>query len=355
MEKFTLNIEELLLSLVPCLVMAVLAVVLPMLCRRLLNRLIRRLKGHVAQWLDIFLEAFTAPLVQIMRCTLVMLALLFLPFTFNGAAYQRVVWQIYLCAMILSLGWGFWRASPLCRLLFRSAQNRLDLKSTQTVSRFFENIYRALVGVFTGIALLDCFGVPVTGLLTGAGVAGLAVSLAAQSTLSSFIAGVTLVLEHPFGIGDYISIGSFEGTVEDISFRSTRMRTVDNTVITVENSKVCAEYIQNLTERDSRLWTFTVGVTYDTPPEKIKAVCAGLTAMFNQKTDIRPGSVEVNLAAFGASSIDIEVRCYVMLMNITAFRAFKNSMHLQIMDLMARQGCEFAFPSATVYLQGAEN
>ena len=104
--------------------------------------------------------------------------------------------------------------------------------------------------------MLDQLGVPVSGLLTGAGVAGLAVSLAAQSTLSNLIAGVTLVLEHPFGIGDYVVLGSYEGTVEDISFRSTRIRTADNVAITIENSKICSEYIQNCDRRTSRLWAF---------------------------------------------------------------------------------------------------
>lgn len=91
------------------------------------------------------------------------------------------------------------------------------------MGRFFENIFRAVVGVVAGIAVLDALGIPVTGLLTGAGVAGIGITLAAQSTMSNLIAGVALVLEHPFGIGDYVILGSYEGTVEDISFRSTRI------------------------------------------------------------------------------------------------------------------------------------
>ena len=139
------------------------------------------------------------------------------------------------------------------------------------MGHFFENIFHALVGLFAGIAMLDRLGVPVSGLLTGAGVAGLAVSLAAQSTLNNLIAGITLVLERPFGIGDYIVLGDCEGTVEDISFRSTRIRSPDNVAITIENSKITAEYIQNYDRRQSRLWKFAIGLTYDTPREKTRA------------------------------------------------------------------------------------
>ena len=117
---------------------------------------------------------------------------------------------------------------------------------------FLENIFRALVLLFAGIAMLDTMGVPVTGLLTGAGVAGIAISLAAQSTLSNLIAGVALVLEHPFGIGDYIVLGSLEGTVEDISFRSTKFRTLDNVVVSIENSKVASSTSATATSAKSR-------------------------------------------------------------------------------------------------------
>ena len=96
--------------------------------------------------------------------------------------------------VILYLGLGCWRAAPITRLLLRSAENHLDLQTNKTMGRFFENIFHALVMLFVGIAVLDRMGVPVSGLLTGAGVAGLAVSLAAQTTLNNLIAGVTLVL-----------------------------------------------------------------------------------------------------------------------------------------------------------------
>ena len=176
-------------------------------------------------------------------------------------------------------------------------------------------------------------------------------SLAAQSTLSNLIAGITLVMERPFGIGDYIVLGSFEGTVEEISFRSTKLRTPDNCLITVENSKVSAEYIQNVTTRNSRLWNFVIGVTYDTPRDRIEALCADLTALCQAEPMVLADTVQVALIGFGASSIDIDLRMYVTTLGLNDFRALKNRLNLQIMDLMERRGCEFAFPSTSVYLE----
>ena len=241
-------------TLVPSLVLALLAVVLPMLFRRIADGFLRRTKSHMASWLHILLESYVFPLAMILRVFLFLLAISMLPFVFvTDAKFQNVLDVGSDLLVIFFLGLGSWRAAPVSRLLLHSAENRLDLQTHQTMGRFFENIFRALVLLFAGIAMLDTMGVPVTGLLTGAGVAGIAISLAAQSTLSNLIAGVALVLEHPFGIGDYIVLGSLEGTVEDISFRSTKFRTLDNVVVSIENSKVASEYICNCDQRKSRL------------------------------------------------------------------------------------------------------
>ncbi len=210
---------------------------------------------------------------------------------------------------------------------------------------------RRVAGEAAGdLAALDAELASVFEALTGAGVAGLAVSLAAQSTLNSLIAGITLVLERPFGIGDYIVLGDCEGTVEDISFRSTRIRSPDNVAITIENSKITAEYIQNYDRRQSRLWKFTIGLTYDTPREKIEQLTADLTAMLQAQPDVQPDGVTIALDKFNDYSIDLACRVYITKVNLRDFMQVKNTLNLQILDLMQEEGCEFAFPTTTVDL-----
>ena len=198
------------------------------------------------------------------------------------------------------------------------------------------------------LAILELFGVPVAGLLAGAGVAGLAVSLAAQSTLSNLIAGITLVLEHPFGIGDYVILGSSEGTVEDISFRSTRIRTTDNVAVTIENSKVCSEYIQNCNQRSSRLWQFTLGLTYDTTREQLNKICHDLAQMLKEQPTVRADTVTVTVDKFNDYSIDVLVRLYVTTLPYGEFLEEKSRLNLKIMQLVADAGCSFAFPTTTL-------
>ena len=322
---------------------------------RLLSRLTRwfhrRLEQYAPEWLRILNDGFDQPLLLLLRITLLFFAVLALPLPWPVSTVLRTAGRVYSACFIALLAWGLWRSAGLCQLLLRSAQNRLDLDSNKTMIRFFEKIYRALIALFAVLAILELFGVPVGGIVTGAGIAGLAVSLAAQSTLSNLIAGVTLVLERPFGIGDYVIIGSFEGTVEEISFRSTRIRTPDNVVITVENSKICSDYIQNVTDRTSRLWSFTIGLTYDTSREKIEKFTGDLTRMLQSNPGVRGETVQIILSGFGDSSIDLDVRMYVTTLSLDSFRSLKNQINLEIMDLMNCSGCSFAYPSTSVYLE----
>lgn len=345
MQELTLN---LVFQLLPALLLILGALVLPLLYTRLIRQILGGLRSHLAEWLYILFDSYVQPTALILRTTLLYIALVVLPFSFNTATYLTILETLYQLAFIFLVGLGAWRAAPICRLLLRSAQNKLDLTTNNTMGRFFENIFRALVAIFTGIALLDRLGVPVAGLLTGAGVAGLAVSLAAQSTLSNLIAGITLVLEHPFGIGDYVILGSSEGTVEDISFRSTRIRTTDNVAVTIENSKVCSEYIHNCNQRSSRLWQFTLGLTYDTTREQLDGLCQDLATMLGAQPSVRADTVTVTVDKFNAYSIDLLVRLYVTTLPYGDFLREKSRLNMEIMRLVADAGCSFAFPTTTL-------
>lgn len=343
------SVDFSLAALLPALILGASAYLLPVLYRRFAKSLLQKLHALMPEVLQILAEAYLEPTTLLLRTFLGYAALHALPVQFaeQFPVYSVLALLFRLC-VIFFIGYGAWRAAPMCRLLLRSAENHLDLATNKTMGRFFENIYKVLVVVFAGIAVLDQLGVPVTGLLTGAGVAGLAISLAAQSTLSSLIAGITLVLEHPFGIGDYIILSNVEGTVEDISFRSTRIRNADNVVITIENSKVCAEYIQNANQRTSRLWQFTLGLTYDTTEEKIQRLTQDLTQLLQSQPTVQPNGVTVTLDKFNDYSLDILVRVYLTTLPYADYLKERHRLNLQIMQTVKNAGCEFAFPTTTV-------
>ncbi|MGN0974610.1 MAG: mechanosensitive ion channel family protein [Gemmiger sp.] len=319
--------------------------------RRLFNQVRSLLTAHTPEWVHILVDGFQEPCVLLMRAGLWYCAAYAFPWP---AGWMVSVYAIANKAMrvsfMLLIAWGIWNSSPLCGLLLKSAQNHLDLESNRTMRSFFEKVYRVLVVLMTLIAVAGEF-TDVTALITGAGLAGLTVSLAAQNAVADLVAGVSLVLEHPFGLGDWIVVGGAEGAVEDISFRSTKLRTADNALITIKNSAIYAANIQNIAGRESRLWTFQLGVTYSTPRERLESLCEALRGLLNNQPEVCAGTVEVNLSEFADSSINVEIRCYVKTTGPVEFRELKNRLNLSIMDVMNAEGCEFAFPSASVYLE----
>lgn len=313
----------------------------------------RRIKLRFPQGLHVIAQGFTEPLTLLLRLLFFYVAALLVPFPED---WTQAIWAwltpFMRAATVFLVAWGFWRAAPICRMLLRSAENRLDLHTNQTIGRFLENIYRAVVLTFAVLTVLDLFGVPVASLVAGAGLVGLAISLAAQSTLTNLIAGIMLVIEHPFGIGDFIILGEFYGTVEDISFRSTRLRTPDNVLITVENTKVCSEYIQNGNERNSRLWMFTLRLPYDTPIERVDALCGELRLLFASSPDIKDEPLTVTVDEVGEDGIKLLVRAYTTTADYIEYLRIRDQLNRQILALAGRLGCRMAYPPKSVYVEG---
>jgi len=208
-----------------------------------------------------------------------------------------------------------------------------------------------------GVALIvlvgaNEIGIPALGLLAGASVAGLAVGLAAQPTLENLIGGMTLFADKPFQVGDYVRFGEDDGTVEEIGARSTRIRKLDGTQLTVPNSDIVQDRIANFTKRNNALFLHTVGVRYETTMEQIERLVERIRDGLREhpKVEVDDNLPRVRLSAFGSSSIDIEVRAYVATTSAHEFMAVQAELLAMIMHSVEGVGTSMAFPSTTAYL-----
>ena len=311
----------------------------------------RRVKLRLPEWLHMLVNGFTEPIEYCIRILLLYAGVLVIPFP---EEWTQLIFTWMTPAMravtVLLIAWGLWRASPLCRKLLYSAENRLDMNTNRTLGHFFENIYRLIVAGFAVLIVLDMLGVPVVSLVAGAGVVGLAISLAAQGTLTNLIAGITLVLEHPFGIGDFITLGDFSGTVEVITFRSTRIRTPDNVLVTVENSKVCSEYIQNGTKRESRLWTFTMRLPYELPSGRVEELSEKVRGIFENDPGIKDDPLVVTVDEIGEDGVKLLVRAYSTTADYIEYLHIRDRVNREVLSLLEQEGCAFAYPPSAVYM-----
>ncbi|HEY7581664.1 MAG TPA: mechanosensitive ion channel family protein [Acetobacteraceae bacterium] len=211
-----------------------------------------------------------------------------------------------------------------------------------------------LVGIVAAVAILiqggDELGFPAYSVLAGLGVGGLAVALAAQSTIANLIGSLLIALEKPFRIGQLVRIGATEGTVEDVGFRSTRIRTPDSSVVSIPSSTVVSSIVENLSVRTRRRQRFLVQVTYDTPREKLERLIEGIRQLLADNPQLEPDTSHVRLNNLAESSLDILVIFYLLVADYSTELAEREAVLLRIINLARAEGVAFAFPTRTLHV-----
>ncbi len=214
-----------------------------------------------------------------------------------------------------------------------------------------------LVGIVLAIVFLirgaDEMGFPAYSVLAGLGVGGLAVALAARDSLANLLGSLLIMFEKPFRIGHYIRLGGSEGTVEAVGFRSTRIRTQDNSLISIPNNAVVNTTVENLSLRAMRRQRFFVQVTYDTPREKLEALVAGIRHLILDHSLTNKTNFQVRFNNFSESSLDILVMFYFDVQDYSVELREREAILLRTMDLMNEIGIEFAFPTRTLQIEAA--
>lgn len=212
-----------------------------------------------------------------------------------------------------------------------------------------------LVGVAAAVGFLiqgaDRVGFPAYSVIAGLGVGGLAVALAARDSIANLLGSVLILIEKPFRVGHYIKVGGNEGTVEDVGFRSTRIRTPDNSLISIPNNAVVNTTIENMTLRGMRRQRFFVQVTYDTPRATLEALAAGIRQLIVEHPLTNKGNIQVRFNNLNESSLDILVMFFIETDSYATELAEREALLLQLMDLAKDLDVEFAFPTRTIHIE----
>lgn len=215
---------------------------------------------------------------------------------------------------------------------------------------FIRKIIRAFILVLAVVLVIQNLGYSISGLLASLGIGGLAVALAAKETLSNVFGSIMILLDRPFRVGDWIKTDNIEGTVEEIGFRSTRIRTFAKTLITVPNNIIATTSLNNFSRMPKRRIKMTVGVTYASTPEQMRAAVRTIRSMLEQHPAINQDFMLVNFTDFSPSSLDILIYCFTTTTNWEEYLNAREDVCLKIMDIIAELGMEMAFPSQSVYL-----
>ena len=204
--------------------------------------------------------------------------------------------------------------------------------------------------VIGGVLFLQNIGYSVSSLLAGVGIGGAALAFASKDTLSNLFGSIVLFVDRPFQIGDWIQMGEVEGTVEEVGLRVTRVRTFANSLITLPNALFTTQAINNWSLMHKRRIKMSIGVTYDTPPDKIRQAVERIRSIIRENEKIHDDFFLVNFDNFGPHSLDIFIYCFTVTTNWEEFMNAKQEFILSIMDAFQDMGIEFAFPTQTLHI-----
>ncbi|PJF39284.1 MAG: hypothetical protein CUN54_09050, partial [Phototrophicales bacterium] len=207
---------------------------------------------------------------------------------------------------------------------------------------------KLIVISLTIVLIVQEWGFNVAGLVAGLGLGGLAFSLAAQDTIGNLFGFSTIVGDRPFTVGDFIQTSDVSGIVEHVGLRSTRVRQDGFGVITVPNGTLANSPILRLHRRRVDL---LIGVTYNTTDAQIETVVEKLREMLRNRDHVEKHSIDVYFVGFGASSLDIMVRCFITLRDWQAFMRERETINLEVMRIVRGNGLSFAFPSRSLYIE----
>jgi MscS family membrane protein len=207
-----------------------------------------------------------------------------------------------------------------------------------------------LIAVIMVIVIQE-WGYNVSGLIAGLGLGGLAFSLAAQDTVSNLFGFSTIVGDRPFVVGEYIISPDAEGVVERVGVRSTRIRTLDQSLIVVPNNKLANSAITNWSRVPYRRFNFTIGVTYDTNSQQMRSLLSQIRELLEKHDLVQKDTIVVRFTEFSSSSLDILIRCNVNTPDWGDWKAEREQLNLHIMELVERMGLSMAFPSRSVYIE----
>jgi MscS family membrane protein len=270
----------------------------------------------------------------------------------------ELIFRCFIALMAFSIVWGFYRLIAVFDFFLRKLSARTDNNLDDLLVNLIRKALKITVVViailFIGQSIL---GINITALLAGAGVIGLAVAFAAKDTIANFFGSVMIILDKPFAVGERIKVGGIDGIVENVGFRSTRIRSLDGHLYSMPNSKVADNVVENVSKRPFIKHAFSLTLVYDTPPEKLERAMQILHELLDSHEgfDMEERPPRIYFNAFNDWALNVSVTLWFQTIEWYASQQWLSDLNMEILRRFNGEGIEFAFPTSTTYLAGDPN
>jgi MscS family membrane protein len=297
------------------------------------------------------LLAFEKPMRSFFVFIGLFVAVVYFPF---DESFHSFFDKVFRTLIIFHIAWGLFNLSASTSSIFTQVGKKMKIEFDDILLPFVSKLLRFAIVVMALSIIASEWEYNVSGFVAGLGLGGLAFALAAQESIKNFFGGVIIIVEKPFTLGDWIKAPSVEGFVEDISFRSTKIRTFADSVIVVPNSTLSNEPIENWTKMRKRLITFDIGILYSTPVAKVRNCVDRIDTYLHEHAEVDNELIIVRFNTFNESSLDIFIYFFTIPTGWVAHMKVKEDINMKVMEILEEEGVSLAFPTRTLDMNSKE-
>lgn len=288
-------------------------------------------------------NAFYIPLKSFFKVLGVYLALIFVKPVFNiSDDFMNIATKIFKVIVILNTAIGLSKSIDKDSFLVRKIVNRTEGEIENSSIKFVIRIIKGLIYIIAGFMVIAEFGYDLSGLVTGLGLGSVVLTIAAQDTLKNLFSGIMIALDKPFEVGDYVKFGTYEGNIEDITFRSTRIRTRDNYLAQVPNSVISNTTVVNVSRTKNRLYEIELHVEVKTELEKLHIFENHVLDFLNNNDIVISQSANVFLKKINSDDYTINIYCYLDVVGYDAYCTEKGKLNYGIMNIVKQDNIRLA-------------
>ena len=234
-------------------------------------------------------------------------------------------------------------------------KERMNPEVEDSMFKFILKAIRIIIYVIAGFMITTELGFNLNGLVAGLGIGSVVITLAAQDTAKNLFGGLVIFLDKPFIVGDWIQVDKYEGTVEDITFRSTRVRTFENSVVNIPNAVIANDSIINWSRMEKRRNKVNLCLELDTPLEKVQKVQQRIKEMLKQHDDVIDDTIIVRFDNITDNGINLLVCSYTNSVDYASFLEEKEKISLKIMQILKEENVELAYDTKTIFVKKENN
>lgn len=297
-------------------------------------------------------SAFYSPLKVFFIILGFYLAVVFLKVPLNITdEVMNVAYKMFIIISTIAFAKGLAASFTPKSSLYKKMKEKTSKDVEDSMFDFILKMIRVVIYIVAGFIVITALGINLNGLVAGLGIGGVIVTLAAQDTAKNLFAGLVVFLDKPFVVGDWIQLDTFEGTVEDITFRSTRVRTFENAVLNVPNAIIANASIINWSKMEKRRYKTNLCIELDTPLEKLEKFKTRVQDMLQARDAIYDDSIIVKFDNITDNGLNVLICSYTDSVDYTSYLAEKEDINCRIMKILREENIELAYDTKTVHMK----